>query len=367
MIGGGALGLVEHRMAVRLSEIAEAAARIMGAWERVKEEIMAKRIPLSRASREADRVTEAFGGPMADASAGLANVEAEALEAVDRLVVAAGGIEKASMAWSRLTGGMSIYEDAVWSSLWSGCKHVYRIDRRVADELAAQGMDGSVPAEALRRLPYPIVYIEARITIGLDDRELGAAGFVAYRSGGELELVALCDGGLRVALDVPLDGDERSLADVVDEQLGEMERIARAGGGQLDRVGARGQMGRAYAAMLNLLLYVIHEEEDVEVVYAPARQGDGRKPGRRSNPETIELVGVRMGRALGAARRVAGGGSGGGSKKAPHMRRAHWQAFWTGRRKGRTDGMHGDELVLRWIPPIEVNGGGDSHETVHRG
>ena len=200
--------------------IAEAAARIMGAWERVKEEIMAKRIPLSRASREAERVTEAFGGPMADASAGLANVEAEALEAVDRLVVAAGGIEKASMAWSRLTGGMSIYEDAVWSSLWSGCKHVYRIDRRVADELAAQGMDGSVPAEALRRLPYPIVYIEARITIGLDDRELGAAGFVAYRSGGELELVALCDGGLRVALDVPLDGDERSLADVVDEQLG---------------------------------------------------------------------------------------------------------------------------------------------------
>lgn len=329
---------------------------------------MAKRIPLSRASREAERVTEAFGGPMADASAGLANVEAKALEAVDRLVVAAGGIEKASMAWSRLTGGMSIYEDAVWSSLWSGCKHVYRIDRRVADELVSQGMDGSVPVEALRRLPYPIVYIEARISIGLDDRELGAAGFVAYRSGDELELVALCDGGLRVALDVPLDGGERSLEDVVDAQLDEMGLIARAGGVRLDREGARGQMSGAYAAMLNLLLYVIHEEEDVEVVYAPAKQGDGRKPGRRANPETIELVGARIGRALGAARHASSGaGAGGGPKKAPHMRRAHWQAFWTGRRKGRTDGRHGDELVLRWIPPIEVNGGGDPHETVHRG
>ena len=220
---------------------------------------MAKHIPLSRASREAERVTEAFGGPMADASAGLANVECDALEAVDRLVVAAGGIEKASRAWSRLTGGMSIYEDAVWSSLWSGCKHVYRIDRRVADELVSQGMDGSVPVEALRRLPYPIVYIESRISIGLDERELGAAGFVAYRSGDELELVALCDGGLRVALDVPLDGDGCLLADVVDGQLDEMERIAWAWGGRLDREGARGQMERAYAAMLNLLLYVIHE------------------------------------------------------------------------------------------------------------
>lgn len=328
---------------------------------------MAKHIPLSRASREAERVTEAFGGPMVDASAGLANVECDALEAVDRLVVAAGGIEKASRAWSRLTGGMSIYEDAVWSSLWSGCKHVYRIDRRVADELVSQGMDGSVPVEALRRLPYPIVYIESRISIGLDERELGAAGFVAYRSGDELELVALCDGGLRMALDVPLNGDGCLLADVVDGQLDEMERIAWAWGGRLDREGARGQMERAYAAMLNLLLYVIHEEEDAEVVYAPARQVKGRKPGRRSNPETIELVGARMGRALGEARRAASSGSGGGSKKAPHLRRAHWASYWRGVRKGRTDGRHGDELVLRWIPPIEVNGGGSALETVHRG
>lgn len=43
---------------------------------------MAKHIPLSRANREAERVIEAFGGAMADASAGLANVEGDALEAV---------------------------------------------------------------------------------------------------------------------------------------------------------------------------------------------------------------------------------------------------------------------------------------------
>ena len=49
MIGGGALGLVEHRMAVRLSEIAEAAARIMGAWERVKETSYEKSSAISKA------------------------------------------------------------------------------------------------------------------------------------------------------------------------------------------------------------------------------------------------------------------------------------------------------------------------------
>ena len=52
---------------------------------------------------------------------------------------------------------------------------------------------------------------------------------------------------------------------------------------------------------------------------------------------------------------------------APHIRAAHWQHYWTGKRKGRTDGRFGDELVIRWVPPTPVNEGrGAVAETIHR-
>lgn len=49
------------------------------------------------------------------------------------------------------------------------------------------------------------------------------------------------------------------------------------------------------------------------------------------------------------------------------VRRAHWQHYWTGKRKGRDDGRFGDELVVRWIPPVFVNGEGEAVEVVHEG
>ena len=52
---------------------------------------------------------------------------------------------------------------------------------------------------------------------------------------------------------------------------------------------------------------------------------------------------------------------------APHVRRAHWQSFWTGKRKGRDDGKFGDELIVKWIPPISINeDAGEVIETIHR-
>ena len=76
-----------------------------------------------------------------------------------------------------------------------------------------------------------------------------------------------------------------------------------------------------------------------------------------------------MGRAIGAAKVVAfGSGKGDGTRTvSPHVRRAHWQHYWTGKRKGRDDGRFGDELVVRWVPPVFVNGDGDAIEVVHEG
>ena len=80
------------------------------------------------------------------------------------------------------------------------------------------------------------------------------------------------------------------------------------------------------------------------------------------------MLGAKLGSAIGAARRVGYPSSHGAGERtvAPHVRRAHWQSFWTGKRKGRDDGRFGDELVAKWIPPIPINAGaGNVTETIH--
>lgn len=121
-------------------------------------------------------------------------------------------------------------------------------------------------------------------------------------------------------------------------------------------------------ASLNLLLFVLSAENGAEIVYTPPKTPRGQKAGRRTNTETVRMLGAKIGSAIGAARRVRYAPHQGTGERtvAPHVRRAHWQSFWTGKRKGREDGKFGDELVVKWIPPIPVNqGAGEVTETVH--
>lgn len=119
---------------------------------------------------------------------------------------------------------------------------------------------------------------------------------------------------------------------------------------------------------LNLLLFVLSAENGAEIVYTPPKTPRGQKVGRRTNTETVRMLGAKIGSAIGAARRVRYAPHHGTGERtvAPHVRRVHWQSFWTGKRKGRKDGKFGDELVVKWIPPIPVNqGAGEVTETVH--
>lgn len=47
------------------------------------------------------------------------------------------------------------------------------------------------------------------------------------------------------------------------------------------------------------------------------------------------------------------------------MRSGHWQRFWVGQRKGRDNAHFGDDVIVRWVPPVAVMGGGGS-EVIHR-
>ena len=126
---------------------------------------------------------------------------------------------------------------------------------------------------------------------------------------------------------------------------------------------------RCVTATLNLMLFVLSTENGSETVYAPPRESKGQKVGKRTNLETVRLLGAKIGRSIGEARRSGYCSCRGAGDRtvAPHVRRAHWQSFWTGKRKGSDDGKFGDELIVKWIPPIPINEDAEEViETTHR-
>lgn len=338
---------------------------------------MSKRYPLSRATRELNGLLEATGfteegiaDAYCDPSDLVFSPDPARRELIMRSVMALESCGEATGA------------EFAWMSRWAACKQVYRIDPEVAASLKSQPLDGSLPADALTRLPYPVVYVDAPVdTVMSSEASMSywpASGFVAYVDRDvvaglpQLNLVYLHpEAGfmglrrnvLQLNLGLP----------TMEEVVGEVLEYDEGFYGKSTLHEAAEAFARCTAEALNLLLYVVSEEEDAETLYAPPKEDRARgvRPGRRTSPETVTLLGARVGRRIGEARRAraAAAPSGGptGRTVSPHIRRGHWQSFWTGPRKGRTDGRHGDRLVVKWVPPVEVNGTAPGKETVHFG
>lgn len=269
-------------------------------------------------------------------------------------------------------------DDLVWASRWRTCRQVYRLDRAVADEMPETDIDDEIPTEIFERLPYPIVYVSIKFTMMLTDGEpFHGDGYLAHieenpypdRDYKLLAIDAIGESGGRVFFAVPIKRGVtvRSLIKDVAVFPGSAVPADNPSDAEIEESRGFDEMKASISTILNSLMYVISEEEDVEVVYAPAKGGKGY--GRKRNVETVRAVGARIGRALGGQRgRYAAGASlrtETSRTVCPHVRCAHWQHFWTGKRSGRDDGRFGDKLVLKWVPPTYVNGDGEVDEVIH--
>lgn len=342
---------------------------------------MARRVPVSAATREYEKIMAGWARGAVEASGGASTVaDPEAFRSAARSVPPAARSDYSELMRAMVEDEQVLVpEDVVWLNRWRRCRQVYRIDPEVAVELMGQPIEGDLPCEALRRLPYPIVYVEAPVRTFNGLRWSTAEGFLAWLDvplqepdGAEQLMVCyVYRDRKRVVMPVSLEGGTLSdvAARLTEDNSRSAERIIAAHGGDAEvRFSAGADTLESIAQVVNLLLYIISAEDDAEVVYRPPSGQRGQRPGRRTNTETHRLVGAVMGRAIGAARTVASGTKGDGSRTvSPHVRRAHWQHFWTGKRKGRDDGRFGDELVVRWIPPVFVNGDGEAVEVVHEG
>lgn len=254
---------------------------------------------------------------------------------------------------------------------WRRCPHVFDFDPAFASEIGqSEGMD-AVPSEILLKLPYDIVYVSVR-THGIE----GFYAWLGADAHGETRL-RLCLLKRLGFSEEDLSFMKSSLDGPVPEFVHTCESIPLVEGvtlsghlsdGTFERSAAFSKAYGAYSFALSLLAYICSENADVETVYIPpADARKHRKKGRRPNPETVHRAGAHVGRALGEARKAyqASEGEGHGSRCAPYVRAAHWHHYWTGKRKGRTDGRFGDQLVLRWIPPTFV-GAGEPDEVQHK-
>jgi hypothetical protein len=222
--------------------------------------------------------------------------------------------------------------------------------------LWATPVAGDLPVEILHRLPEWCVYIE---TPGREPLHGCYAHLEWDANDGrtELRLLLDMDGGL---LPVPIHLVGGGLQAALRAAETEAHRVADTLG-QPPALwpGAHKELMPVVEPLLSVLLYLCTLSAEVRDAGGGPRLPERPRPrqtkgGPRLYPParpTTWDVAWRMGAALRRAADGAGAEEGvhhRAGRPRPHVRRAHWHAYWTGPRAGA------QQLVLRWLHPVLV-------------
>lgn len=337
---------------------------------------MSHRRPATAADKHVERMLKAHPG-LLGVEGVVDTFSPECVSAWMRLQPTAGMAQAELARRTNEDPSFLLMEDVALWSRWRTCRHVYRFDHELSAELVRGGLPDSMPTEALRLLPYPVVYVDAPFytagRLARDDRRV--TGFFAWldvgiRTGATtlsesaemLMLMMVHDGGeprtvMAASLEEPTLGGV--VRDIVSADMAEIAHLRNSGAVVRVADDYEAITRQRLSAMFAHLLYVVADNSDQEVEYRPS--GKSRRKGRCES--TIHAVGTRVGRAIGAAkvRYVGGGGAEGDRTVRPHVRAAHWHHYWTGPRSEPEK----RELVLRWVMPTFVNGGTDAVTVTH--
>ena len=272
---------------------------------------------------------------------------------------------------------LTIIHELVAALIWTRNKMVYRFDGTLADTLAAQRLDGGIPSEIFDCLPYPCVYIERNMAI--EGHE--TTGFFAWLDWGVkdntrlLRLLFPQPNNKSIPFVLPISGG------TINDGILELFNNYAISAGRKNYTAKdmrNSPMVQSFIGCINILLYLCSEKPDMP--------DDTKLRARRSrdtygNPKRAVAweVGTRIGAALRKAIKseaeneaLPDNGAVNGSEAEndsattigneaktdkpphssprPHLRRAHWHSFWTGKRDGAER-----KLILRWLPPMAVN------------
>ena len=253
------------------------------------------------------------------------------------------------------TAGVLELPNLTAALIWDKYKLVYRYDDTLAQELSVQDLSGNLPIETFFRMPCPCVFVE----YGFDFSGEKACGFFAWMecdahsSAPELRLLFLLRSGFTLSMPVILTGG------TIDDSVSALSESALKRAAQLppsldvDEFTGVFPSKKDISTAINLILYLCSDEPDIkdEKVLGITRSRNSDGSYKRVS---VWDVGTRIGAALRKAsnNHTTSNADGGHQQKSvmrPHVRRAHWHSYWTGKRDGeRTP-------VLKWIHPVIVN------------
>lgn len=238
---------------------------------------------------------------------------------------------------------------------WRKTKQVFHFDEDFWGLLQDQGVDDKIPMEILYQLPYKNIYIEPLGVFVFFDRsfytdgvEMKIVGFEDIRTLSEFTVVQL----------LPNHTLKECCEKIIEETtIKDNQKIFEQALGH--KVKFSPEYAKAHAEfavpIVQALLYLCAQNKDVEE--NPEQKKIHKKPTKRVKDQFKEVQKWDVGkvvvrnlkkdyRSLPTYQRET---TTSGWTQRPHMRRAHWHHFWTGKRNGER------KLILKWIAPTLIN------------
>ena len=237
---------------------------------------------------------------------------------------------------------------------WRPTKGVYRFDDDLLKSLWGVELDKNIPVDVLFNLPEWCCYVDLEGFKPAMDMNL--YGFFVYfehdanTGGREIRLTFARDhDGEPGIMTLPFHIDnERTIGTMLQSTVDfaaphvpyELKVLK-------DKQVPHKEAVEMFSRYFSLVLYLCSADRDVIQTSRNRKAKKSKNPKKQKRQLPIEY---RVGSAIGGAIRRARSnnqGTGNGTSKAPHIRRAHYHTYWTG--KGR------EKPVLKFIPPVPVN------------
>lgn len=249
---------------------------------------------------------------------------------------------------------------------WRVTQGIYRFDETIFSEVWESEISSDIPVEVLYYLPEWCCYIETpRKTFGGDN----LFGFFVSLDDDrqnlrdELRLVLDTANGL---IAYPLHLGKTTIAESLESVAREAQYQAqKAGLDFMQHSSIKSQLAKEIEPILSLILYLCSQTGEIpDFENRPQPNYHPRKK-RTYPPEKAKVweVAGRLGAAVRKAQSIETSPSTDGehrSSKRPHIRKAHWHGFWTGKRN------EVQKFILKWLPPLAVKAENNIVTTIHK-
>lgn len=257
---------------------------------------------------------------------------------------------------------------------WRYSQGIYRFSPPVYEALAKTELHAKIPADVLLRLPEWCVYVETPgLPWGADNTLFGFWAFLSWEITNVTSLHIACDlaqGFEARSLELGPYSLAESLTRMIEPAIAHKPTVVDAW--EKAKKYLLPELVERYSILLSLLLYICSDSPEFlgpRGETHPTRPQPTRvKKGLRLFPPPgprIWQTGNETGERLERERAAAESGAKERKGVSPHLRRAHWHGYWTGKREKDEAGNYIAERKFshRWLPPVFVGSVSDDSES----